>query len=73
MNTPDAITQMAMQSWKKLNNLLAVLTEDQLAALIEAEKAGKRRLDILKRVFKRLQVLKNKRETEAFMIEIAPQ
>ena len=71
MNTPDAITQMAMQSWKKLNNLLAVLTEDQLAALIEAEKAGKRRLDILKRVFQRLQVLKNKRETEAFLTEIA--
>jgi len=71
MNTPDAITQMAMQSWKKLNNLLTVLTEDQLAALIEAEKVGKRRLDILKRVFQRLQVLKNKRETEAFLMEIA--
>ena len=53
---PDAVSQLAMQSWKKFNQLLAYLTEDQLTCIIEAEKVGKRRLDILKRAFQRRQV-----------------
>ena len=67
---PDAVSQMAMQSWKKFNQLLAYLTEDQLTCIIEAEKVGKRRLDILKRGFQRRQVLINRRETDIFLKEI---
>ena len=67
---PDAVSQMAMQSWKKFNQLLAYLTEDQLTAIIAAEKAGKRRIDILRRGFQRRQVLINRRETDAFLKEI---
>lgn len=70
IEAPDAVSQLAMQSWKKMNSLLAHLTEDQLSRIIEAEKNGKRRMDILKRCFQRRQVLINRRETDAFMKEI---
>ena len=67
---PDAVSQLAMQSWKKFNQLLAYLTEDQLTSIIDAEREGKRRLDILRRAFQRRQVLINRRETDAFIKEI---
>ena len=49
----DHLSQMALSNWKTLNGLLSMLTEDQLARMIDFEKNTKKRLDILVRMQQR--------------------
>ena len=49
----DHLSQMALSNWKTLNGLLSMLTEEQLARMIDFEKNTKKRLDILVRMQQR--------------------
>jgi hypothetical protein len=51
-----------MINWRSLNDKLSSLTEQEVIALLEQEKAGKRRLSILRRLHQRYCVLRTDRE-----------
>ena len=64
MGTPelDVISNMALQSWKHLNQVLKALNEQQLTNMIEFEINGKGRVDIIGRCHQRYSVLRQERE-----------
>lgn len=51
-----------MISWRSLNDKLSSLTEQDLLTMLEAEKQGKKRLTILRRLHQRYCTLRNDRE-----------
>ena len=49
-------------NWRKLNKDINVLTEEQVLALLEVERAGRKRVSILERLHQRYTVLRAARE-----------
>ena len=49
-------------NWRKLNKELALLSEEQVLELLNAERAGRRRLSILERLHQRYTSLRAARE-----------
>lgn len=49
-------------NWRKLNKELALLSEAQVLELLEAERAGRRRISILERLHQRYTALRATRE-----------
>lgn len=49
-------------NWRKLNKELALLTEAQVLELLEAERAGRKRISILERLHQRYTALRATRE-----------
>lgn len=50
------------QSWRGLNDTLALLTEQEVLALLEQEKIGQKRSSILARLHQRYNTLRVSRE-----------
>lgn len=51
-----------LASWKKLNKQIAQLPESRVKALLEIERANKRRPMVLRRLHQRYSALRSKRE-----------
>lgn len=49
-------------NWRKLNKELALLSEAQVLELLEAERAGRKRISILERLHQRYTALRAARE-----------
>ena len=49
-------------NWRKLNKELALLSEPEVLQLLEAERAGRRRVSILERLHQRYTALRATRE-----------
>lgn len=49
-------------NWRKLNKELALLDEAQVLALLNAERAGRKRISILERLHQRYTALRTARE-----------
>ena len=49
-------------NWRKLNKELALLSEEEVLALLNQERAGRRRLSILERLHQRYTSLRAARE-----------
>lgn len=49
-------------NWRKLNKELALLSEPEVLALLDAERAGRRRVSILERLHQRYTSLRAARE-----------
>ena len=49
-------------NWRKLNKELALLNEEQVLALLDEERVGRRRLSILERLHQRYTALRAARE-----------
>ena len=49
-------------NWRKLNKELALLSEAQVLELLEAERAGRKRISILERLHQRYTALRATRE-----------
>jgi hypothetical protein len=49
-------------NWRKLNKELALLNEEQVLALLNEERGGRRRLSILERLHQRYTALRAARE-----------
>jgi len=49
-------------NWRKLNKELALLTEAEVLALLDSERAGQRRVSILERLHQRYTALRTARE-----------
>jgi len=63
----DIISNMALKSWAYLNQVLKVLSEEQLSNMIEFELLGKRRIDIISRCHTRFSILRKEREMTEIM------
>jgi len=49
-------------SWRSVNNQLAMMTEQQVLALLTAERVGEKRVSILERLHQRYNTLRVTRE-----------
>ena len=49
-------------SWRKLNKELALMTEEQILALLNAERSGAKRISILERLHQRYTAVRAMRE-----------
>ncbi len=58
----DTMTQMALNNWQSLNKMLGTFREDQVFAMLEHEKAEKKRKDVLLRLHQRYYKLRIARE-----------
>jgi hypothetical protein len=56
-------------SWRKLNKQLALLPEDQVLSLLNAERGGARRISILQRLHQRYTMLRAERERQEILRE----
>ena len=54
-----------LKSWKVLNATIMALTEEHCWALLEAEKAGRARRQLLRRIQERANALRTRRERAA--------
>lgn len=56
-------------NWRNLNKELPLLTEEQVLALLNEERAGRRRLSILERLHQRYTTLRAARERKEILRE----
>jgi hypothetical protein len=56
-------------NWRKLNKDLALLSEDQVLAMLNEERAGPRRISILQRLHQRYTMLRAERERRELLRE----
>ena len=66
----DAIATAALTSWRTLQGVIAVLTEDQVAAMLDHEMDNKRRTMIVVRLHQRYCALRDARERGEIMIRM---
>lgn len=60
---------MERYSWRQLNKHLALMTEAQVLAMLDAERAGSQRISILERLHQRYTMLRAERERLEIMKE----
>jgi len=53
---------MSDLSWRKLNDILSQLSEEQVLTMLNAERAGSRRVSMLQRLHQRYTMLRCARE-----------
>jgi hypothetical protein len=53
---------MSDLSWRKLNDILSQLSEEQVLAMLNAERTGSRRVSMLQRLHQRYTMLRCARE-----------
>lgn len=58
-----------MLPWRDLNRLLPLLTEGQVLAMLEEERAGRCRVAFLERLHQRYSVLRSERERAELLKE----
>lgn len=58
-----------MLNWRDLNRLLPLLTEAQVLAMLEEERAGRKRIQFLERLHQRYTVLRTARERAELLKE----
>jgi hypothetical protein len=58
-----------LKTWRSLNDILHSLSEDDVLALLNEERAGPRRSSMLKRLHQRYSMLRNDRERIEIMKE----
>lgn len=56
-------------SWRKLNDQLSTMTEDQVLALLTAERQGAKRVTVLERLHQRYTTLRAARERAEILKE----
>lgn len=56
-------------NWRKLNKELALLSENEVLELLNAERVGRRRLSILERLHQRYTMLRSERERREILRE----
>ena len=56
-------------NWRKLNKELALFTEEQVLALLTEERAGRKRVSILERLYQRYTILRAARERREILSE----
>ena len=56
-------------TWRSLNEQIGTMTEEELLTLLNAERAGRRRLTILERLHQRYSILRGARERKELMRE----
>ncbi len=61
---------MERYSWRALNKHLAQMTEEQVLALLEAERTGSRRVTVLERLHQRYTALRAERERRELLSEV---
>lgn len=49
-------------SWRSVNNRLAIMSEDEVLAMLNAERVGEKRISILERLHQRYNTLRVARE-----------
>ena len=59
---PHSVYALALNDWRTLNNVLYEFREDQVLAMLEVEKTGKRRRNVLERLHARYNSLRVARE-----------
>lgn len=60
----DLVCQLAAKNWRTLNSLITTLTESQLNALLNHEKATRKRMDMMVRIQQRLNNVIGSRKLE---------
>jgi len=66
----DAIATQALKSWRSLQGVIAVLTEEQVHNMLEHEMDNAKRSMIVVRLHQRLSTLRDARERRDIMIEM---
>lgn len=66
----DAIATQALKSWRSLQGVIAVLTEDQVKEMLEHEMDNAKRSMIVVRLHQRLSTLRDARERRDIMIKM---
>ena len=66
----DAIATAALKSWRSLQGVLAVLTEDQVREMLQHEMNNAKRSMIVVRLHQRLSALRDARERKDIMIKM---
>ena len=66
----DAIATAALKSWRSLQGVIAVLTEDQVREMLEHEMDNQRRSMIVVRLHQRLCTLRDARERKDIMVKM---
>ena len=60
----------ALKNWRELNKQLYNLREDQVAALLEIEKKGQKRITVLERLHQRYTALRSQRERKELLNDL---
>ena len=66
----DAIATAALKSWRSLQGVLAVLTEEQVSDMLKHEMDNQRRSMIVVRLHQRLSALRDARERKEIMVKM---
>ena len=66
----DAIATAALKSWRSLQGVLAVLTEEQVEQMLKHEMGNGKRSMIVVRLHQRLSALRDARERKDIMIKM---
>ena len=66
----DAIATAALKSWRSLQGVIAVLTEEQVSAMLQHEMDNAKRSMIVVRLHQRLCALRDARERHEIMIKM---
>ena len=66
----DAIATQALKSWRSLQGVIAVLTEDQVREMLQHEMNNAKRSMIVVRLHQRLSALRDARERKDIMIKM---
>jgi len=66
----DAIATAALKSWRSLQGVIAVLTEEQVSAMLRHEMDNAKRSMIVVRLHQRLCALRDARERSEIMVKM---
>jgi len=66
----DAIATAALKSWRSLQGVIAVLTEEQVTDMLQHEMDNARRSMIVVRLHQRLSALRDARERREIMVRM---
>ena len=66
----DAIATAALKSWRSLQGVIAVLTEEQVREMLEHEMDNQKRGMIVVRLHQRLSTLRDARERKDIMVKM---
>ena len=66
----DAIATAALKSWRSLQGVIAVLTEEQVRAMLQHEMDNAKRSMIVVRLHQRLCALRDARERGEIMVKM---
>lgn len=66
----DAIATAALKSWRSLQGVIAVLTEEQVREMLEHEMDNQKRGMIVVRLHQRLSTLRDARERRDIMVKM---